>query len=957
MASCSPSPSLSLVAIATSSEETLLLTQTGEVLVCHHGHDDPNEIETTEEDDGLLEFDDSLEFLDDCSLNANSFEASITGRNKLHRPQQRHSLQKAWTECCEPERLCDLAYHQNISASQHSDRDRRGGLFGGSEDHLVADESSYNELVNGMSSKLNIDQESHERDSDWNTVSPRRKNKSQRKQKQQQLIQQHQSSKQKNIQQPVLRTPPRKIGNQRRRRNDDNTSSPTTNKSARNNVSDDDDHDERPDRINMNDVQLQDHNNFTFIGGNAASPTPMLSFDYSGYEPPTPERLHSKIVGDEDDNSCTSTEVTFSMNDSPYPQLSRTLTSTKVGKDSNRTRTNSSHAQQEHYLNDKQKQHQHQRRRRSRMGNMSTVLPGVPTFLHHLSQIRITHLSAHPRGRHVLLISEEGLLFSYGSNKCGQLGLGLFHKKGRGGGRGIATNTEIDSTQFTVTTPSIVTPLLENGGKTVNCAAGIDYSLVVVRTEGERLARRRHNKGPPSPSSGNRNPEDCMWHHQMYGFGNNKDMKLGLLDPDRNNRRRNNNANAKVATPKRSHGDENADIESPGSTLSLCFSTAHSLASVESRIVENGNNEDNYVFLPRRVALHCRVFSKKGITPTMNHTQTDQSQPLEYGIFKVAASSEHSAALVRRPSGMVELYTWGKGEALGQPSSHVTLEEDFPSPRRWECVPSFNSEINETQSLPIATPTLVSALSSLHESHSGMKNGAPPRTPSPRKESSRRNPRKAQNLENSGAPKSLLNPSEYLVNVALGPSCTHTVTSSGRWFSVGSSEDGLLGLGADTKIAPVPTEVKLSGSETIQSVSIGEKHAVAVSNQGQAYTWGRLHHGISRSASCDKPVSSPQLISFEAKQLDRRMTLENALLRHVGFEASKTTSYENQNQSKDTDGVLCAHAGRDLSIFVHESGSVLSCGRKSGRLGQGDVTKDVNTPSKMFGGLQLWRNE
>jgi hypothetical protein len=319
---------------------------------------------------------------------------------------------------------------------------------------------------------------------------------------------------------------------------------------------------------------------------------------------------------------------------------------------------------------------------------------------------------------------------------------------------------------------------------------------------------------------------------------------------------------------------------------------------------------------------------------------------LEYGIFNVAASFDHSAALVRRPNGAVELYTWGRGDAVRQDALRgASPEFSIPSPRRWECVPILKPAKKETQNgKMIATPTLVTSLSSLHD-----VSGAPPR--SPRKESQRRSPKTLPNPENREEPKSLLNPFEYLVDLSLGPACTHVVTSIGRWFAFGSSDDGLLGLGSNISTSLVPAEVKLASPETIQTVSIGEKHAVAISSQGRAYTWGRYRHGIAPNS--EKSVSSPRPIPFSTTMPSKTNTLENALMRHICLEASNTTG----NAFSDvSDGVVYAHAGRDLSVFIVESGAVLSCGKKSGRLGQGNISMDVNSPRQMFGGLQLWRN-
>jgi Regulator of chromosome condensation (RCC1) repeat len=112
-----------------------------------------------------------------------------------------------------------------------------------------------------------------------------------------------------------------------------------------------------------------------------------------------------------------------------------------------------------------------------------TFLHGIPTFCKAFSNIKIGAISAHPLGAHALFISKAGLLYSYGANQRGQLGIGVAGKA--------------------IERPTIVTPLLENGGKAICCAAGVFHSLVVVE---------------------NRHGQD-----QLYGFG--RHDVLGLVRP------------------------------------------------------------------------------------------------------------------------------------------------------------------------------------------------------------------------------------------------------------------------------------------------------------------------------------------------------------------------------------------------------------------------------------------
>ncbi|KAL3791860.1 hypothetical protein ACHAW5_002911 [Stephanodiscus triporus] len=357
------------------------------------------------------------------------------------------------------------------------------------------------------------------------------------------------------------------------------------------------DADETLDTVEVNDLlPNQDY----FCRGNG-SPTPVKSFDYNGYEPPTPGPIgtHDRFVFPEG-----TTNHSFHGVDGNIRTDSATI--------QNETETSGCDISPLPAVSDD-----------------SFALPGVPIFLHLLAQIRITSLSAHPLGRHVLLISDEGLLFSYGSNDFGQLGLG---------NQSMKTSVSPSNGRQYHPHPTIVTPLLENGGKTINCAAGIDYSLVVVKTDGSRRKiphqqrnRQNFNLNGKDSSCGT---DECDAHHQMYGFGNNSGRKLGLLNPDRGLRR----------------GNRTLEPYSDGTVVTA----------------------SNCVFLPRRVALHCRVIHREQSSSAI-------PSPLPpYGIFSIAASIDNSAALVRRPSGAIECFTWGRSSSIPT-KSNIDFDGDIQS--------------------------------------------------------------------------------------------------------------------------------------------------------------------------------------------------------------------------------------------------------------------------------------
>lgn len=599
------------------------------------------------------------------------------------------------------------------------------------------------------------------------------------------------------------------------------------------------------------------------------------------------------------------------------------------------------------------------------------VMHGVPTFLSSLPQIRITQVSAHPLGSHVLLISKEAILFSFGLNDHGQLGNG-------------SQSSVKDENRGFVTTPTIVTPLLENGGKAITCAAGVDHSLVVVETDGRRLGRlkekhrssrrksgknAKHNSveitrvtsSPPriigtedddnehSPSNSRAvEPSELMSHHQLYGFGRNDCMKLGLVNP--------------------------VIKENPKET----------------------EDEEEDVLLPRRVALHCNVWPGTAGRPSA-------------GIFAIAASAHHSAALIRRPTGAVELYTWGNADdgALGpfDVADTVSLVDDLsreksssPSKARRtrKTTKSEDSgtkaQLNGEHSKPpprrkVASPTIVRTLSYSPSyggaGHAPFLDGGSPATP------------------NGLSPVPTNNASaEYPMHIALGPKCTFVVTSRGRCVSFGTSNDGLLGRGSgitkDVEPKSLSFPVSAAGRATeITSLSVGARHAVGLLRDGSVYAWGASSGGRlgfandpeaairqSKNKTEGNDVSQdsskhrrsdiqwlPQRIEFPrvsnrgdpgTKHLvsfsDNDIEISMAACSLDGKRQTGEATTDSSPSRDDGDvPVVHACAGYDSTVFVTNAGRVLSCGKRSGRLGIGEVTSNVCPPKPMFGGLQLWR--
>ena len=523
-----------------------------------------------------------------------------------------------------------------------------------------------------------------------------------------------------------------------------------------------------------------------------------------------------------------------------------------------------------------------------------TLVHGVPTFLSELSQVKVTQVSAHPLGGHVLVISDTGLLWAYGRNEYGQLGLGK--------------TTSLSSPQRGhVMSPRIVTPLIENGGKAIACAAGVNHSIVAVMTEERRLVRSQTSPSHLTSSSGYgyrhhgaAATTESIVHHQLYGFGRNDFMKIGLVSPKMGK-------------------------------------AAHGAVELES------------VTLPRRVALRCRVPPSHATAASDRPPQPEHEEAFPpAGIFCVAASEDHSAALVHRSSGNVELYTWGNAMhgALGLPEQPIGAMDH---PHDYHHYPSDNSP--EGGGAPLSTiisavrvvpvPSFVASLS---------------RSSNP--------DAKASSLLQSHL-------GECPISLSLGRRCTFVTTNLGRAFSFGFSEEGMLGLGEGITESAQPVELScLPDAERFASVSAGAGHTVALSTTGNVYTWGTLPRTAVVPSKEDgftrKPP--PPAAPLDGNPGSRATaTVDSAASAGICWNPVKEEIPLPvlRRMGCDTNAaIVSAFAGYDSSAYVVESGHVVSCGKASGRLGLGEIGRsghhddddkdDVTVPRPLFGGLRLW---
>jgi alpha-tubulin suppressor-like RCC1 family protein len=177
----------------------------------------------------------------------------------------------------------------------------------------------------------------------------------------------------------------------------------------------------------------------------------------------------------------------------------------------------------------------------------------------------------------------------------------------------------------------------------------------------------------------------------------------------------------------------------------------------------------------------------------------------------------------------------------------------------------------------------------------------------------------------------------------------------------------MLGLGRTITETQTPMEITLPENvplEKIISVSAGSLHVTICTNTGNVYSWGsRSHAGFdvqtSSSSTLQQQNRKPPTIMKGPTSIEELMQFEWSP-RRVEFSNStihgRSKSYHNTEvRHPKLPQIVQVRAGNDCTFFVTECGKVLSSGKSSGRLGQGEYDSDVTIPKPLFGGLHLFQ--
>ncbi|XP_066430143.1 probable E3 ubiquitin-protein ligase HERC3 isoform X2 [Eleutherodactylus coqui] len=101
---------------------------------------------------------------------------------------------------------------------------------------------------------------------------------------------------------------------------------------------------------------------------------------------------------------------------------------------------------------------------------------------------------------------------------------------------------------------------------------------------------------------------------------------------------------------------------------------------------------------------------------------------------------------------------------------------------------------------------------------------------------------------------------EHIILVACGEAHSVALNSQGQLFSWGAGSEGQLGHSTTEHSVPVPRLIKKLSPQKILQVSCGNLHCLALSDDGQLFSWGQNNHGQLGLGHGFLQQSSPQRV-------------------------------------------------------------------------------------------------
>ncbi|XP_008552683.1 probable E3 ubiquitin-protein ligase HERC4 isoform X2 [Microplitis demolitor] len=192
-----------------------------------------------------------------------------------------------------------------------------------------------------------------------------------------------------------------------------------------------------------------------------------------------------------------------------------------------------------------------------------------------------------------------------------------------------------------------------------------------------------------------------------------------------------------------------------------------------------------------------------------------------------------------------------------------------------------------------------------------------------------------------------------------GASHTLAINEWGQLFSWGCNSDGQLGLSSYVPIQETPRMVKSLATSTVIQVSCGYKHAIALTNNGQLYSWGLNDEGQLGLGPEVKIEHKPQLIkslgavpiayiacggyhTIVVSKSGAIYAWGRNTFGQLGVNGIQSVYLPCQLRTLRNSKVRHVSCGEDFSAFLTMDGGVFTCGAGMyGQLGHGSVSNEI----------------
>ncbi|MGH0164434.1 UNVERIFIED_CONTAM: hypothetical protein FKN15_061376 [Acipenser sinensis] len=198
---------------------------------------------------------------------------------------------------------------------------------------------------------------------------------------------------------------------------------------------------------------------------------------------------------------------------------------------------------------------------------------------------------------------------------------------------------------------------------------------------------------------------------------------------------------------------------------------------------------------------------------------------------------------------------------------------------------------------------------------------------------------------------------QKIVAVSCGKAHTLAVSEQGQVFSWGAGSDGQLGLGTTEEVVKVPRLIKKLCEHRITQVMCGSQHCIALSRDGQLFTWGQNTNGQLGLGKGEPSKPSPQpLKSLSGIPLAQiaaggdhsfAVSLSGAVFGWGRNHAGQLGLNDEQEVvgALDAQKIVAVSCGKAHTLAVSEQGQVFSWGAGSdGQLGLGTTEEVVKVP-------------